>query len=65
MRNGAAYGTVRAGAVGFIGGEITEPVGGGIFGALIFGFIGGVAGAGGGVLKGAAIAAGCALAGAY
>lgn len=65
VKQGAIVGVVRGGASGFIGGEITEPLGGGIPGAILGGFLGGTLGASGGVFTGSAIALGCSIAGAY
>ncbi len=58
-------GALRGATIGAAGGEVIEPFGGGVPGAIAGGFVLGVIGAGSGVLLGAAVAAACAGLGAY
>ena len=65
MRFGAFLGAVRVGALGFAGGEIFEPVGGGVPGAAVGATVGSIFGAASGVFTGSELAFGCSLLGAY
>jgi hypothetical protein len=65
MRFGAFLGAVRVGALGFVGGEIFEPVGGGVPGAAVGASVGSIFGAASGVFTGSELAFGCSLIGAY